>query len=65
MRREDMSLLTPTCTHCKKEIGKDEDALVVIPYPKKKGFTEIKAYLDMEGTFICADCRKKEETVNL
>ncbi|MTD31271.1 Fe3+ hydroxamate ABC transporter substrate-binding protein [Planomicrobium sp. YIM 101495] len=56
-----MSLITPTCMYCRKEIGKDEEALVVVPYPKRKGFTEIKAYLDLEGKFICMDCTKRED----
>lgn len=55
-----MSLITPVCMYCKKEIEKDEEALVIVPYPKKKGFTEIKAYLEMEGKFICEACRKQQ-----
>lgn len=55
-----MSLITPVCMYCKKEIEKDEEALVIVPYPKKKGFTEIKVYLELEGKFICADCGERQ-----
>lgn len=41
-------LIVPKCVYCKKDIKKDEQALVIIPYPKKKGFTEIKAFLNSE-----------------
>ena len=54
-----MPLIVPQCMYCKKEILKDEEALVILPYPKKKGFVEIKAHLKLEGKFICRDCKEK------
>lgn len=46
----------PKCTKCKKEIEGDEIVFVKMRYPKRKGFTEIKAYLKNEGSFICENC---------
>lgn len=54
-----MSLIVPTCMKCHKEIEGDEEVLVHMRYPKRKGFTEIKAYLNLEGKFICQECLKK------
>lgn len=48
----------PKCDVCDKEIKDDGTAFVKLRYPKKKGVTEIKAYLKNEGTFICGDCYK-------
>lgn len=42
----------PTCHNCVKEIKKDVDAFVIIRYPKRKGITEITAYLKMKVQFI-------------
>ena len=44
------------CTVCNKEIKEDEVIYVKMRYPKRKGFTEIKAFLRNEGTLICEDC---------
>lgn len=41
---------------CKKEIKGDEVVYVKMRYPKHKGMTEIKAYLQNEGRFICEEC---------
>lgn len=46
----------PKCTICQKEIKGDDTILVMMRYPKRKGMTEIKAYLKNEGKFICEDC---------
>lgn len=54
-----MTLIIPECIYCKEDIKKDEQALVIVPYPKKKGFTEIKAFLNIEGKFICENCKEK------
>lgn len=54
-----VTLIIPECIYCKKDIEKDEQALVIVPYPKKKGFTEIKAFLNIEGKFICENCKEK------
>lgn len=43
----------PNCVKCGKEIKGDEVVLVKMRYPKRKGMTEIKAYLKNEGSFIC------------
>lgn len=50
----------PKCTECGKEIKGDEVVLVKIRYPKRKGFTEIKAYLQNEGSFLCEQCFNKK-----
>ena len=39
-----------------KEIKEDDVVFVKMRYPKRKGFTEIKAYLRNEGKFTCEDC---------
>lgn len=54
-----VTLIIPECIYCKEDIKKDEQALVIVPYPKKKGFTEIKAFLNIEGKFICENCKEK------
>jgi hypothetical protein len=41
---------------CQKEIKGDDVIFVKMRYPKRKGLTEIKAYLRNEGTFICENC---------
>ncbi|TSI02660.1 Fe3+ hydroxamate ABC transporter substrate-binding protein [Lysinibacillus sp. BW-2-10] len=41
---------------CEKEIKEDDIVFVKMRYPKRKGFTEIKAYLNNEGKFICEAC---------
>ena len=46
----------PKCVECKKEIKENDLVFVKMRYPKKKGFTEIKAYLSNEGKFICEGC---------
>jgi transposase-like protein len=46
----------PKCMVCEKEIKEDEIVFVKMKYPKRKGFTEIKAYLRNEGRFVCPDC---------
>lgn len=49
----------PKCIKCGKEIKANEVVLVKMRYPKSKGFTEIKAYLQNEGKFICEECYEK------
>lgn len=51
-----MILLIAKCMKCNNEIKGDEEVFVQIRYPKRKGFTEIKAYLNLEGKFICQAC---------
>jgi hypothetical protein len=46
----------PKCMVCEKEIKEDEMVFVKMKYPKRKGFTEIKAYLRNEGKFVCEGC---------
>ena len=46
----------PICIVCGKEIQEEDLVFVKLRYPKRKGFTEIKAYLRNEGQFICEDC---------
>lgn len=47
---------TPKCTICEKEIKGDDIVFIKMRYPKRKGMTEIKAYLGNEGKFICEEC---------
>ncbi|MFC5559893.1 Fe3+ hydroxamate ABC transporter substrate-binding protein [Ureibacillus thermophilus] len=54
-----MSFITPKCMKCNKVIEENEEVLVQLRYPKQKGFTEIKAFLNLEGKFICHECSKK------
>jgi hypothetical protein len=49
----------PKCLVCDKEIKGDELVYIKMRYPKRKGFTEIIAYLRNEGKFICEDCFNK------
>ncbi|HLR42147.1 MAG TPA: Fe3+ hydroxamate ABC transporter substrate-binding protein [Pseudogracilibacillus sp.] len=49
----------PTCMFCEKKIEKDEPIYVKMHYPKRKGFTEITAYLRNEARFICEACYGK------
>ncbi|MGW8428303.1 Fe3+ hydroxamate ABC transporter substrate-binding protein [Peribacillus simplex] len=55
----------PKCVKCGKEIKGDEVVLVKMRYPKRKGMTEIKAYLKNEGSFICEVCFDKEDKTSL
>ena len=54
-----MALINPKCMKCNTEINGDEEVFVQLNYPKRKGFTEIKAYLNLEGKFICQQCSSK------
>ncbi|MER2113242.1 MAG: Fe3+ hydroxamate ABC transporter substrate-binding protein [Solibacillus isronensis] len=51
-----MALIIPKCMKCNNEIKDGEKVLIQMRYPKRKGFTEIKAYLNLEGKFICEEC---------
>ncbi|KKI92938.1 Fe3+ hydroxamate ABC transporter substrate-binding protein [Bacillus sp. SA1-12] len=46
----------PNYSACGKTIEGDDLVYVKMRYPKRKGMTEIKAYLKNEGNFICEDC---------
>lgn len=52
----------PTCTVCGKEIEGDEVVFIKMRYPKRKGFTEIKAYLKNEAQFTCKECFEKPQS---
>ncbi|MFB1081645.1 Fe3+ hydroxamate ABC transporter substrate-binding protein [Jeotgalibacillus sp. JSM ZJ347] len=49
----------PKCMSCGKEIEGDEQVYAKLRYPKRKGFTEIKAYLRNEAAFLCEGCFEK------
>lgn len=51
----------PICTICKREIEGDEVVHIKMRYPKRKGFTEIKAYLKNEAQFTCKECFEKNQ----
>lgn len=44
------------CLICGREIEGGEEVYVKMRWPKRKGMTEIKAYLKNEGKFICQKC---------
>ncbi|NGZ76364.1 Fe3+ hydroxamate ABC transporter substrate-binding protein [Saccharibacillus alkalitolerans] len=44
------------CSICGRTIEGDETVLLKMRYPKRKGFTEIKAYLKNEARFVCEKC---------
>ncbi|WP_299092399.1 Fe3+ hydroxamate ABC transporter substrate-binding protein [uncultured Metabacillus sp.] len=46
----------PNCSTCGRAIKGDELVYVKLRYPKRRGMTEIKAYLKNEGRFICEEC---------
>ncbi|MDJ0331927.1 Fe3+ hydroxamate ABC transporter substrate-binding protein [Planococcus sp. S3-L1] len=46
----------PLCTECKKEIKDGEIVHIKMRYPKRRGMTEIKAYLKNEAQFTCQTC---------
>ncbi|WP_156292057.1 Fe3+ hydroxamate ABC transporter substrate-binding protein [Oceanobacillus salinisoli] len=52
----------PKCIKCDKEIKGEDMVFVKMRYPKRKGFTEIKAYLRNAGKFICEDCFEHKNT---
>ncbi|MGM7636793.1 Fe3+ hydroxamate ABC transporter substrate-binding protein [Bacillus sp. Hm123] len=49
----------PNCSVCEKEIKGNDVVFVKMRYPERKGMTEIKAYLQNEGTLICEECFDK------
>src|SRR5690606_16157650 len=51
---------SPKCSVCGKEIEGDEVVFIKMRYPKRKGFTEVKAYLKNEGQLICEGCYEKK-----
>ncbi|MDQ0429454.1 hypothetical protein QOZ98_002282 [Planomicrobium stackebrandtii] len=52
----------PKCSLCNREIEGGEVVHVKMRYPKRKGFTEIKAYLKNEGRFTCTECVEKNQS---
>lgn len=54
----------PKCATCAKEIQGDDMVYVKMRYPRKKGVTEMKAYLNSHETFICEDCFNKKSDAN-
>ncbi len=55
----DMFKIEPKCSKCGKGIKGNEEVYIQMKYPARKGFTEIKAYLQNEGQFICEKCMEK------
>lgn len=52
---------SPKCQVCGKEIEGGEPVHIHMHYPKRKGFTEIKAYLKTEAQFTCDACFKSKK----
>jgi hypothetical protein len=49
------------CSICGREIEGGEEVYVKMRWPKRKGMTEIKAYLKNEGKFICQKCFEEKQ----
>ncbi|MCP3739370.1 Fe3+ hydroxamate ABC transporter substrate-binding protein [Rossellomorea sp. BNER] len=47
---------TPTCMGCNKEVKGNDEVYVKMRYPERRGRTEIRAFLQNEGKFLCNDC---------
>lgn len=45
-----------TCSLCGKNIEAYEEVYVKMRYPKSRGITELKAFIQNEGKIICKDC---------
>ncbi|MFX0571876.1 Fe3+ hydroxamate ABC transporter substrate-binding protein [Bacillus pumilus] len=50
----------PTCASCRKKIEGNEEVYVKLVYPKRKGMTEVKAWLRNEGVFYCKACTEQK-----
>ncbi|RDW21259.1 Fe3+ hydroxamate ABC transporter substrate-binding protein [Oceanobacillus chungangensis] len=50
----------PKCNKCGKEIKDNEIVFIKLRYPKRRGMTEIKAYLKNEGSFTCEACMNQK-----
>jgi hypothetical protein len=46
----------PVCSKCDKEINAGDLIYVKMQYPRRKGMTEITAFLKKEGSFIFEKC---------
>lgn len=55
-----MFKIKPKCSICEKGIKGNETIYVKMRYPTTRGMTEIKAYLQNNGTFICKNCYEAE-----
>jgi phage FluMu protein Com len=51
----------PKCMNCGKEIEGNEEVYIKMKWPKRKGITEIKAYLTYEAKFLCLDCFEQKD----
>lgn len=51
----------PVCSVCGRDIKGGEPVQLSMRYPKRKGFTEIKAYLKNEAQFTCQGCFLRQE----
>ncbi|WP_078380660.1 Fe3+ hydroxamate ABC transporter substrate-binding protein [Sutcliffiella halmapala] len=51
-----MFRIKPKCSICDKDIKAEENVFVKMKYPKGRGMTEIKAYIQNEGKIICESC---------
>ncbi|OIJ16844.1 Fe3+ hydroxamate ABC transporter substrate-binding protein [Anaerobacillus alkalidiazotrophicus] len=55
-----MFKIKPKCSICDQHIKGNDVVYVKMRYPQFRGMTEIKAYLQNEGKFICEDCYEKK-----
>lgn len=51
----------PVCSVCGRDIKGGEPVHLSMRYPKRRGFTEIKAYLKNEAQFTCEGCFLRQE----
>ena len=46
----------PNCSVYGEKIEGDDVVYIKMRYPKRRGMTEIKAYLKNKGAFLCETC---------
>ncbi|KAA0542940.1 Fe3+ hydroxamate ABC transporter substrate-binding protein [Bacillus sp. BGMRC 2118] len=51
-----MFKIIPKCSKCGKEIEGNEEVIVKLRYPDRRGMTEIRAFIQNEGQITCMKC---------
>lgn len=55
-----MFKLETKCSMCGKEIQGNEEVIIKLRFPEKRGMTEIKAFLTHMGLITCLDCDREQ-----
>lgn len=55
--------ISPKCANCQKDIESNEEVFIKMRYPRIKGVTEIKAYIQNEGEIFCMACMNNESNL--